>query len=137
MSFALVWCMPSPTQVYGNESEATVDRYLERDGWIILDRNFRTRRGELDRVALDGQALVFVEVKARRNQQHFRDFSPMLSRQRQRILLTARYYLWKYGDFLDDEFDIQEYRFDCVYVCGSKVLEHHRDLLLSSPVRPF
>ena len=35
-------------------------------GWEIVARNHRTRFGELDIVALDGETLVFVEVKARR-----------------------------------------------------------------------
>lgn len=37
-----------------------------RRGFRILERNFRTRWGELDIVAFDGHALVFCEVKARR-----------------------------------------------------------------------
>jgi putative endonuclease len=129
--------MASPTQILGTQAEQNVDGYLQREGWVILDRNFRTRRGELDRVALDGTSLVFVEIKARRKRQHFEDFSPLLARQRQRILLTARYYLCKNGDFLEDEFDIQEYRFDYVYVCDNAIVEHHRGLLLGQPMRPF
>jgi putative endonuclease len=40
--------------------------HLRRLGYEILDRNYRTRHGELDVVAYDGDRLVFVEVKARR-----------------------------------------------------------------------
>ncbi len=38
-----------------------------RRGYQILERNYRTRWGELDLVAYDGQALVFCEVKTRRS----------------------------------------------------------------------
>lgn len=41
--------------------------FLRARGWTLLARNFRTRHGELDIVADDGRALVFVEVKARRS----------------------------------------------------------------------
>jgi putative endonuclease len=38
---------------------------LTRRGYAILDRRYRTRRGEIDIVADDGGTIVFVEVKAR------------------------------------------------------------------------
>ncbi len=40
--------------------------HLERRGFAILDRNSRTRHGEIDVVAFDGSVLAFVEVKTRR-----------------------------------------------------------------------
>ena len=40
-------------------------RHLEERGFAILERNFRTRHGELDLVAAGGGCLVFCEVKAR------------------------------------------------------------------------
>jgi putative endonuclease len=49
----------------GNAGEAFVAGRLERAGYQILDRNWRMRGGELDIVALDGDILVFVEVKVR------------------------------------------------------------------------
>src|SRR5688500_14052776 len=48
-----------------NAGEAFVTGRLQRDGYRILDRNWRVRGGELDIVALDGEILVFVEVKVR------------------------------------------------------------------------
>lgn len=47
---------------YGEELAA---RMLEDAGWVIVDRNWRGTRGELDLVALDGRELVVVEVKTR------------------------------------------------------------------------
>jgi putative endonuclease len=48
----------------GRQAETTVANRLAAAGWVIVDRNARTRYGELDIVAMDGPALVFVEVKA-------------------------------------------------------------------------
>ena len=129
--------MPSTAQILGTRAEQLIDQYLQKLSWIVLDRNFRTRRGELDRVALDGRSLVFIEIKFRRRADHFQDFSPILSRQRERIILSARYYLWKNQDFLDSEFEIEEYRFDYIYVCGESVIAHHKNLLLGEPMRTF
>lgn len=50
----------------GRRGEAVAAAYLADLGWQIVARNWRTRAGELDIVARDGQWLVFVEVRARR-----------------------------------------------------------------------
>ena len=50
----------------GQTGEQIAARHLERLGYRILDRNHRTRWGELDLVATDGDSIVFVEVKTRR-----------------------------------------------------------------------
>jgi putative endonuclease len=51
-------------QRLGRRAEDLVAERLTRAAWEIIDRNPRTRFGELDIVALDNRALVFVEVKA-------------------------------------------------------------------------
>jgi putative endonuclease len=50
----------------GKQGEDAGVAYLERRGYTILARNWRTRSGELDIVARDGEWLVFVEVRTRR-----------------------------------------------------------------------
>jgi putative endonuclease len=55
-----------PRQRLGRLGEDAAAAELERAGITILERRSRTRAGELDLVALDGELVVFVEVKARR-----------------------------------------------------------------------
>jgi putative endonuclease len=50
----------------GRLGEALACEHLVRQGWTILGQNWRTRRGEIDIVARDGDWLVFVEVRTRR-----------------------------------------------------------------------
>lgn len=54
-------------QRLGTVGERLAAEHLERLGYTIVERNFRTRYGELDIVAYDGSTLVFCEVKARRS----------------------------------------------------------------------
>ena len=44
-------------------------QFLIRHGYLILERNFRGAGAEIDLVAMDGETLVFVEVKTRRTAQ--------------------------------------------------------------------
>jgi putative endonuclease len=55
-----------PRQTLGRLGEALAGEHLERRGFCILERNYRTRWGELDIVAFDGTTLAFCEVKTRR-----------------------------------------------------------------------
>lgn len=55
----------APHLVAGRAAEAAAARHLERAGYRILAANFRARGGELDLVALDGEALAIVEVRYR------------------------------------------------------------------------
>ena len=49
----------------GDEGERLAARRLRRDGYRIVERNFRAAGAEIDVVALDGDTLVFIEVKTR------------------------------------------------------------------------
>ena len=57
--------MNSPAQAAGAVAEDRAATYLSRHGLRIVARNFRTRLGEIDLVAQDGEVLVFVEVRMR------------------------------------------------------------------------
>ena len=49
----------------GKTGEEAAARYLEKKGCGILERNVRTAYGEIDLIVLNGESLVFVEVKTR------------------------------------------------------------------------
>jgi putative endonuclease len=63
----------------GQRAEELVSRRLAAAGWEIVERNARTRHGELDIIALDGRALVFIEVKAGREGTAFGPERPVLA----------------------------------------------------------
>jgi putative endonuclease len=74
----------------GRTAEDLVARRLLAAGWELLERNARTRFGELDIVALDGRALVFVEVKAGRQGSAFGPERPVLAVGRRKQLQVRR-----------------------------------------------
>ncbi|HET7036703.1 MAG TPA: YraN family protein [Thermomicrobiaceae bacterium] len=53
-------------QALGDAGERLAERLLVKKGYTILERQWRVRTGEIDLVALDGDLLVFCEVKTRR-----------------------------------------------------------------------
>jgi putative endonuclease len=55
-----------PRRWLGQLGERLAGEHLERLGFRIVERNYRTRWGELDIIAFDGHTLAFCEVKTRR-----------------------------------------------------------------------
>ena len=74
----------------GRIAEQLVAERLAASGWQIVERNARTRFGELDIVARDGRALVFVEVKAGRAGASFGPERPILAVDRRKQLQVRR-----------------------------------------------
>ena len=58
--------MPTFRTMLGDWGEDAAGKFLEKQGYQILDRKYRCRWGEIDLVARDGDDLVFVEVRTRR-----------------------------------------------------------------------
>jgi putative endonuclease len=58
--------MTDPRPRLGRLGEQLASEHLVRRGFQIVERNYRTRWGELDIVAFDGRTLAFCEVKTRR-----------------------------------------------------------------------
>lgn len=84
--------MTQTRQRLGRAAEDLVAGRLADAAWEVVERNARTRHGELDIVALDGRTLVFVEVKAGRAGALYGPERPVLAigaRKRQRIRRLA------------------------------------------------
>jgi putative endonuclease len=77
-------------QRIGRAAENLVADRLAGLGWEIVERNARTRFGELDIVARDGRALVFVEVKAGRTGSAFGPERPVLGVDRRKQLRVRK-----------------------------------------------
>ncbi|MBI4372009.1 MAG: YraN family protein [Elusimicrobia bacterium] len=57
--------LPAGRAAAGRDAEERAAAYLASRGMAVLERNFRTKAGEIDLVARDGEEVVFVEVRSR------------------------------------------------------------------------
>ena len=102
----------------GKEGEDRAAAALEAAGMNIIARNFRARKGEIDIIALDGEVLVFVEVKAW-SAFGMENLSYSLSPKKQgRIIETAKYFLSIYRQYYG-----RAIRFDVVFI-GKEAVTH-------------
>lgn len=86
--------MPTDTRrTTGIKGEEEAARFLTRSGFAILDRNVRTRAGEIDLVAKEGRTLVFVEVKTRRDLEGDPPQAAVHTRKQNRLAKLAHGYL--------------------------------------------
>lgn len=77
----------------GRESESLACRYLEQHGLQLLERNWRSRFGEIDLVLREGATIVFVEVRLRTSATYGGAAESIDRRKRARLLAAARLYL--------------------------------------------
>jgi putative endonuclease len=100
----------------GREGENRAAAALEAAGMRTISRNFRGPRGEIDIVALDGDTVVFIEVKSwsRYGIEDLR-YGIDLKKQR-RIIETAKYFIAS-----NREYKGMALRFDAVFVEPEKV----------------
>ena len=105
------------SRALGAEAEARAAQFLQRKRFRVLDRNWTCRGGELDLVCEDGDTLVFVEVRARKDTRHGAPLETVRDLKRRRLIRAAEVYLTKKGLWE------RACRFDVVAIAGD-VVEH-------------
>ena len=81
----------------GRRGEELAARFLERAGWTILERNYRSGRNEVDLVVRRGRTVAFVEVKARSGAGYGHPLEAITARKRREIVRVARAWLDEQG----------------------------------------
>jgi putative endonuclease len=109
---------PAPrrsNQILGRWGEAQAAAWYEQRGGVVVDRNWRCDRGELDLVVVDDGVVVFVEVKAR-STDRFGAASAAVGEQKQQTLrmLAARWFT----EHPDRRGDM---RFDVIAITGTRL----------------
>ena len=85
------------TKSIGNHYEGVAARYLARKGVKILERNVFSRGGEIDLIGMDGDTLVFFEVRYRKQDALVDPVSSISQKKQQSLLRAAAYYLHRNG----------------------------------------
>lgn len=80
-------------QQFGQDSEAAAARFLTKQRYKILAKNYRTRLGEIDIIARDGDTIAFIEVKARTSEHFGHPKWAVTPRKQRRISMAALQYL--------------------------------------------
>jgi len=91
---------------FGKFGEWEAKRYLEAQGYRILETNWRHKRWEVDIIAKDGDVLAFVEVKSRTSEAFGLPSSFVDAKKRQNLLAAAKIYLDLSRHAGDIRFDI-------------------------------
>ncbi len=82
----------------GRRAERRARRFLRRHGLRRVDENFHARRGEIDLVMLDGETLVFVEVRYRGGGSHVSGLESVDARKRARLVHAAGAFLARHPE---------------------------------------
>ena len=87
------------TMITGNEGENRAAAYLEEKGFEIIERNWRTNRGEIDIIAVKNDILAFVEVKSLPNGTLDMIQRELNYQKRQRIIKTSKRFLLNHRQY--------------------------------------
>ena len=76
----------------GNLGEEAAVKAIKKQGYKIIERNYRTKMGEIDIIARDGEYTCFIEVRLRKNNDFGSPADTMDVRKQQKLIRTAKYY---------------------------------------------
>ncbi len=100
----------------GTRWEQDAAEFLRRQGYILLDKNFRCKIGEIDLIAKDGAYLCFIEVKYRASSSKGFPAEAITPTKIRRITRTAQFYLLLHQLPQDTPC-----RFDAVVILGEEL----------------
>ena len=104
----------SPRGKLGRKGERAAARFLEGQGYTVLERNFRTGRGEIDLIVFRDGALAFVEVRSQTQPAPIDPLYTITRRKQGRIIKAAQAYCTARGPLPPDavlRFDVVTVRF--------------------------
>ena len=107
------------TSEIGTWAESEARHYLETHGLKFVKRNFRCKSGEVDLVMLDGDIIVFVEVRYRSSSQFGAGFETITNTKQRRLITAASLFLVRHR-----RFSKHCCRFDVVSVSGRNYHPH-------------
>jgi putative endonuclease len=105
---AATWIANLRSQIpLGRRGERAAEKYLRHNGYRIVARNFRAAGAEIDLVAMDGETLVFIEVKTRRSRIAGAPEEAVDKRKQTRMRRAAEVFAQRYrADEVEMRFDI-------------------------------
>jgi len=110
----------------GKKGEDKVCEFLQKRACLIIKRNYRKFKDEIDIIALDGNVICFVEVKTRMAPLRTRPAWGLSQEQKKRIRHAAKHYLSEIGNpQLPYRFDLAELVFNRWDICEFRYWENN------------
>ncbi|MFK5913222.1 MAG: YraN family protein [Woeseiaceae bacterium] len=101
------------TREQGQYTESLACQFLEQKGFILVEKNFNCRMGEIDLIMKDKETLVFVEVRYRRSNNFGSGAESITYTKQTKLIKTASLYLQKHA-----KLNQNPSRFDVVSITG-------------------
>lgn len=95
-------------RLLGQWGEDRAADFLTARGYRLLARNYHSPYGEIDLIAENGDYLIFVEVKLRKNARYGTPAEAVSRQKRERLRSTALLYLQEHETELQPRFDVIE-----------------------------
>jgi len=113
----------------GKEGEDIACKYLAEKGYLIIERNYRGKKGEIDIIARDGNVIVFIEVKSWKTIPVSEAGFSMSNMKKRRITKSAEQYIFENSKQISD-LDI---RFDFLFVdVARNSISHNTNIIMES-----
>lgn len=112
------------TQQIGQAAEKTAEIFLLQEGYRILERNFRTRRAEIDLICERAGHLLFVEVKGRSNFHLDEAWLPFWRKKKWKIYAAARVFLRLHPEWQERA---QGFGLEILFVTQGRVIERYEE----------
>lgn len=106
----------------GRRAETLAVLWLRLKGYIILERRYKTRQGEIDIIAKKGVIIIMAEVKQRSDAKNLHE--SVSYKNSQRIMDAAEIYLNRDQKFQPSDYEL---RFDIIHVIGRWKISHIKD----------
>ena len=97
---------PAAKDELGKRGEEIARDYLQENGYLVLDQNWRYRRKEIDIVARQGEEIVVVEVKTRRENFSAEPYESVTKKKIRNIVEVADHWLRFHKTDLECRFDV-------------------------------
>jgi putative endonuclease len=102
-------------KLLGKRGEVTAAKFLKKSGYIVVCENYRSLSGEADLIAYDKNALVFIEVKTRSNENFGLPCEAVGHEKQSRYIKIAKEYIYK------NRLEEVDVRFDIIEILNDKI----------------
>ncbi|MEA3475176.1 MAG: YraN family protein [Candidatus Cloacimonadota bacterium] len=117
---------------FGKFGEDIATKFLEHNGYRIIERNYHSIYGEIDIICKKNNQLIFIEVKARKSLKFGEPLEAVTEKKREKIIKTAYHFITKHQLDLSIRFDIITIQ----YISKEKryKFEHIKNAFLGTPI---